>query len=192
MERIFEPFFTTKECGKGTGLGLAAVFGTVQQHQGSVTVESKLGVGIRFDVLLPLSKQMEVREIDCVPTTRGQGIVLVVDDQERLQKAAVSTLELLGYEALTAKGGLEALEVYEQSERPIDVVLLDRVMPKMNGRDGFCELKRLAPNVRVIAASGFSSPEELQDLADLGAAGQLTKPYSRGELSRALHETIHA
>ena len=190
MDRIFEPFFTTKEPGRGTGLGLAAVFGTMQQHAGSVTAESEVNRGTRFALRLPLTEQMTSAEADNESPMSGEGLVLVVDDQELPQRMARSTLEVLGYETLTAKDGLEAIEVYKQSGHRIDVVLLDMIMPRMSGRDCFDELQRMDPDVRVIAASGFSCPDELRELRGLGVTAQLKKPYSRAELSRALHTTL--
>ena len=189
IERIFEPFFTTKEPGKGTGLGLAAVFGTVQQHDGSVSVDSEVGQGACFTVRLPLASQ-PVSAASSGASVPGEGVVLVVDDWEPLQKVTRKHLEFLGYEVLTANDGLEALEVYTRADGQVDVVLLDMIMPKMDGRDCFIELKRLDPNVRVIAISGFSCPERMQELQGLGVAVQLKKPFGRTELSKALRSAI--
>jgi PAS domain S-box-containing protein len=190
VERIFEPFFTTKELGKGTGLGLAAVFGTVQQHHGSVTVDSEPGRGTCFVVRLPLADQpagpARTKDADIM----GQGTVLVVDDETVLQKMAAKTLEALGYEVLTASDGREAIDVYMSEQGRIDVVLLDMIMPTMNGRDCLVELKRLDPNVNVIATSGFSSPTDLQEMRRLGITAQLPKPYRRADLSKAISRAI--
>lgn len=192
VERIFEPFFTTKEQGKGTGLGLAAVFGTVQQHHGTVTVDSKLGRGTCFVVRLPLADQpaSQARGVDA--DIMGQGTVLVVDDERVLQKMVAKTLESLGYEVLTAGDGREAIAVYASEQERIDVVLLDMIMPTMNGRDCYAELKRLDPNVNVIATSGFSSPTDLQEMRRLGITAQLPKPYRRADLSKAVSYAIRS
>ena len=111
-----------------------------------------------------------------------------MDDQDLVRKMAGRTLESLGYEVLTASDGLEAVEVYERERGRIDVVLLDMIMPRMSGPDCFVELKRLDPNVRVIATSGFSSPEDLLEMRGLGIAAQLAKPYRRDELSSAVRQ----
>ncbi len=186
IERIFEPFFTTKVQGEGTGLGLAAVFGTVLQHDGSVTVESELGRGTTFVVRLPLTEQPASAPAEPRSSIHGEGVVLVVDDEELLQKMTASTLESLGYEVLTANDGSEAVEVYQREQGRIDAVLLDMIMPRMNGQDCFVELKRIDPNVRVVATSGFSCPDKLQEMVTQGLAGQLYKPYRRAELSEAI------
>lgn len=123
-------------------------------------------------------------------TEQGEGVVLVVDDEDLLRTLAVSALESLGYEVLTASDGLEAVEIYGREHGRIDVVLLDMVMPRMNGRDCFTELQRLNPDVRVVATSGFSSSEDLQQMQSLGLADQLPKPYRRAELSKAISDAI--
>jgi nitrogen-specific signal transduction histidine kinase/CheY-like chemotaxis protein len=192
MKRIFEPFFTTKRNGKGTGLGLAAVFGTVQQHDGSVAVQSTPGCGTTFTIRLPLSAQPANQPKNLDKAVNGEGVILVVDDQPLLRRMATKNLNVLGYEVLTASNGLEALEIYQREQRRIDVVLLDMIMPKMNGRDCFVELKRLDPQVRVIATSGFYSQDDFQEITRLGLSHHLTKPYRRAELSRVVHQAIQA
>lgn len=195
IERIFDPFFTTKEQGKGTGLGLAAVFGTVQQHGGSVTVQSNPARGTSFSVRLPLSEQQatQPKQLDH-GAVQGNGVVLVVDDQDLVRNMARKTLEVLGYEVLTASNGLEAIELYErqQQQQRIEVVLLDMVMPKMSGRDCFVALQQLNSDVRVISTSGFSSPDDLQEMKRLGLTVHLTKPYRCAELSRAVCLALEA
>ena len=190
VDRIFDPFFTTKELRKGTGLGLAAVFGTIKQHNGSVAVETELGRGTCFVVLLPLAQQQisQVQELDT--SVPGEGVVLVVDDEQLLQMVASKMLGDLGYEVLTASDGLEAIEVYRRERGRIDVVLLDMMMPRMNGQDCFVALQRIDPEVCVVAASGFSCPDELQKMSSLGLTAQLSKPYQRADLSRAVSNAI--
>ena len=193
IKRIFDPFYTTKEQGKGTGLGLTTVFGTVQQHCGSVTVESKLGLGTSFVVRLPLAESSVQQPQDCNDrVVNGNGIVLVVDDQAPLRDMAKKNLERLGYDVLTASNGLEAIEIFEREHKRIGVVLLDMIMPKMSGRDCFIQLQKIAPDVRVISASGFSSPEDLQEMLALGLTVHLTKPYRSVELSTAVGKAIQA
>ncbi|MEP3479708.1 MAG: ATP-binding protein [Fuerstiella sp.] len=191
IKRIFDPFYTTKEQGKGTGLGLAAVFGTVQQHCGSVTVESELGQGTNFSIRLPLaeSKVRHSKERND-GVINGNGMVLVVDDQAPLRDMAKKNLERLGYDVLTASDGIEAVEIFEREHKRIEVVLLDMIMPKMSGRDCFIELQRIDSDVRVISASGFSSPEDLQEMLSLGLTVHLTKPYRSAELSRAISKAV--
>lgn len=191
MERIFDPFFTTKAQGKGTGLGLAAVFGTVQQHDGSVTVESEMGQGTTFVVRLPLAQQSASKSSASDSPISGEGVVLVVDDEEFLRKTTTKTLQELGYETLTANDGVEAVELFDRKKEQIDAILLDMSMPRMNGRDCLVELRGLAPNVPIVATSGFLSPEDLENIRSLGIAEHLPKPYHRNELSKAVCNAIH-
>ena len=134
MERIFEPFFTTKEMGRGTGLGLATVYGIVKGHQGIITVSSKKGQGTTFDIYLPASakevpEQKEVQE----EILRGKETILVVDDEEIIVTITKEMLKSLGYRVLTAQSGSEALEIYRTRMNEIDLVILDMIMPGMNG-----------------------------------------------------------
>ena len=190
IERIFEPFFTTKGMSKGTGLGLAAVFGTVQQHSGSVTVQSELGRGTRFSIRLPMAHSAVLPQKIDDDVIEGEGLVLVVDDQSQVLDVTRRTLESLGYEVLTANNGLEAVELYQREQQHIDAVLLDMVMPKMSGRDCFVELRRLNPQICVIATSGNAASEDLDEMKDLGLAMHLVKPYPRVELGRAMRDVL--
>ncbi len=189
--RIFEPFFTTKEPGKGTGLGLSSVYGTIQQHNGAITVySSKTGTGTTFHVLLPLS-DIEPTEQHVPPALqKGSGRILVVDDEEVMRLTAKAILEELGYEVVVAKDGQEALQIYLEENSAFDLVLLDMVMPVMNGRDCFEAMRKHNPNVLVVLSSGFAREEDLREMKEHGVVGFLSKPYFSSTLSQTIHDAL--
>ncbi|PYT66476.1 MAG: hypothetical protein DMG42_29265 [Acidobacteria bacterium] len=156
--RIFEPFFTTKEQGKGTGLGLATVYGIVKQSGGCVWVESEPEKGARFEVYLPrvdeAAESVASEEI-ALTTVRGRKTVLIVEDEEAVRALACELLESAGYKVLTAKDGTEALAVAEQSDEPIHLLLTDVVMPKVRGPELAKRLKGLRTKLRIVYMSGY-------------------------------------
>jgi PAS domain S-box-containing protein len=191
QRRLFEPFFTTKPTGKGTGLGLAAVYGAVRDHNGAITVYSEPGHGAVFHVYLPVA--------DAPPPVRsareeivlGFGTVLVVDDEEVIRKTVTSILTALGYQVLQAANGREGVELYRQHLGAISVVLLDMVMPELNGQECFREIRRLDPQARIIISSGFARDADITQLFDEGLAGYLQKPYRRVDLSREVGRVLN-
>lgn len=192
MQHIFEPFFTTKKQGQGTGLGLASVFGTVQQHKGAISVCSEAGNGTAFHIFLPLA----LTTADSKSTTKsgkalsGTGTVLIVDDEEIMRTTGAEMLNSLGYDILFAENGRQALDVFKQNITRIDVVLLDMIMPEMNGRECFMELKRIKPDISVILSSGFSKDEEVETMKANGLRCFIRKPYRIVEMSQAIHDAI--
>jgi PAS domain S-box-containing protein len=186
MSKVFEPFFTTKEIGKGTGLGLAAVYGTLSDHQGAITLSSRLGEGTSFHLYLPLSGARKSAEPEIGDLTQGSGGVLLVDDEEILRDIGRSILTDLGYRTFVAADGAQALEIYAREQQHISLVILDMVMPKMGGRETLIQLRAKFPEVRVLMASGFQREGAAAELAALGASGFLQKPYSMSALSRAV------
>lgn len=191
-DKIFEPFFTTKEQGQGTGLGLAAVYGTVKQHRGSISVYSEPDVGTTFQILLPLFADGRTIAPVSQELIRGTGTILLVDDEEVMRITADAILEELGYRVLTADNGEEAVAIYEERRDDIDLVVLDMIMPVMNGKDCFVRLQQLEPNVRVILSSGFTKEEDLDDMKKRGLKGFIRKPYLSGPLSRAVHDALQS
>jgi len=190
IQHIFEPFFTTKEVGKGTGLGLAAVYGTVTDHHGCITISSEPGLGTVFKLYLPLSSEKNMEVTSCSELVRGTGGVLLVDDEEILRSVGKSLLEELGYRVYLAEDGEQALEVYGREREHISLVILDMVMPVMGGKEALVRLRERYPDIRILISSGFNQEGSVDELKRLGAQGFLNKPYLLNELSRAVAESI--
>lgn len=193
MPRIFEPFFTTKPPGKGTGLGLAAALGTIRQHRGGIRVASTPGHGACFSVFLPLTVAADLKE-ELQPVTPrlrqrdgvSSGTILLVDDEAYMRDCGSEVLSRAGYTVLQAKDGEEAVGLFRERHSQIDLVLLDMIMPKMNGRDCFHALRAIRPDVRIIISSGFSRLEDLSELAASGMCGFIRKPYRAQELKQTV------
>jgi PAS domain S-box-containing protein len=193
LGRIFEPFFTTKPAGKGTGLGLSTVFGIVRQHNGWLEVESKTGLGTTFRIYLPASKQpVDKAEVVIDTALRsGRETVLVAEDEETLRQMVVQVLRFQGYTVLEAASGRDALEVWEQSRRPIDLLLTDMVMP--GGIMGGELAERLSihcPRLKVIYTSGYSPGMAGKDASLLRRRNFLAKPYSISKLAQFVRECL--
>ncbi|OGV78231.1 MAG: hypothetical protein A3K19_04750 [Lentisphaerae bacterium RIFOXYB12_FULL_65_16] len=186
---LFEPFFTTKPVGKGTGMGLAAVHGTVGKHQGAIDVSSEVGHGTCFKIYLPLAKTPALpaapdRTAAAAPLVKLR--ILVVDDEELVCALASEVLQEAGHTVTTAADGNQALEIYRRHWQDIDLVLLDMMMPKLSGSETFRAMKAINPGVRVILSSGFSLDGDAQAVLSDGALGFVAKPYRRGELLAAI------
>jgi len=191
IEKIFEPFFTTKKEGQGTGLGLSAVLGTVQQHKGEITVKSQINQGTVFKILLPLSSETQIQDqIEKPVNVSGKGKILIVDDEHVIRITAQAILENLGYEIKTAVNGKDALEVIKNSPDNFDLVLLDMIMPEMNGKECFIELKKINPEIKVVLSSGFSREEDIELMRSLGIKGFIRKPFTGSELGIAVKNAI--
>ncbi len=186
-ERIFEPFFTTKEPGKGTGLGLAMVYGIVKNHGGWVHVYSEPGSGTIFKVYLPACAKaaVEVRA-DQSQVCFGSETILVVDDEEIIRSTLKATLESFSYRVLLAHNGVQALKLYAEYKDEIDLVLLDIVMPIMGGAETLDKLKEINPKVKVLLSSGYSESGQAQAIIDRGVRGFIQKPYQIGAFLNAL------
>ena len=190
VARVFEPFFTTKEVGKGTGLGLAAVYGTITDHHGCITIYSEPGVGTVFKLYLPLSHENKIDDVAHDEVIRGSGGVLLVDDEEILRNVGRAILEDLGYRVFLAEDGIKALEVYAKEGKDISLVILDMLMPRMGGRETLMRLKQSYPDVKVLISSGFHQDGTIEELENLGAIGFLQKPYLRRNLCKAVADAI--
>lgn len=192
QERIFEPFFTDKEPGKGTGMGLAMVYGVVASHGGIVTVYSEEGQGASFKVYLPLADEAtpDVAMGVPLPLRHGTGTILVVDDEPMLRDLAAAMLGQLGYQVITAIDGLEGLKVYQQRHEEIDLMIIDMTMPRMNGVECLKAVKEVDSNVCVIMATGYSTIDLAKQTADSNVYGLLQKPFRMNELSEAVGNAL--
>ncbi len=194
LTRIFEPFFTTKEVGKGTGLGLAVVYGIVQQHHGYITCSSEPRHGTTFDIYFPLAKN----DISNAEPATGQRLtpagrsetILIVDDDQTIRNLASSLLELSGYRVLEAPDGLEALDIYRRTDQKIDLVILDLVMPNMGGMECMEKLREINPAVRIIVVTGYSEDGTEHNLLTKGARAVLRKPYSQLDLLENIRSAL--
>jgi len=192
-DQIFDPFFTTKEVGQGTGLGLATVAAIVRSHGGFVNVYSELGSGTTFRLYLPARDVAadEPEPEDSHVPPRGQGeLVLVVDDEQSIREVARRTLEAFGYRVITATDGADAVAVYARRGEEIDVVLTDVVMPIMDGPATIRALRRMDPEVRIIAASGLGTHGGIARFVDEGVTHFLAKPYTAENLLETLHRVL--
>jgi PAS domain S-box-containing protein len=192
LEHIFEPFFTTKGVGRGTGLGLAMVYGIVKSHNGYITCYSEIGHGTTFKIYLPT-----VEEAPEVPRDRverlpegGTETILLVDDEESVRELGKEMLETVGYHVLTCSDGEEAMGLYTQRMGDIHLVLLDLIMPGMGGKSCLDALLRLDPRVKVLIASGYSVNGRLEDTLRSGARGFISKPYELRELLQRVRDIL--
>ncbi len=194
LERIFEPFFTTKEIGRGTGLGLASAYGIIQNHKGIITVDSKIGIGSTFAIFLPASEKTPApdrRPYDHLHT-KGNETVLLVDDEDINIDVTRRILERMGYQPLVAKNGFEALNIYRQNLEKIDIVILDMIMPDMNGSETYDRLRQLNPNVKVLLSSGYSVDGMATSILSKGCNGFIQKPFTVDKLSQKLRQILDA
>jgi PAS domain S-box-containing protein len=187
QQRIFDPFFTTKEMGRGTGLGLASVYGIVKNHDGFINVYSEKGEGTTFNFYLPTSEEDIVDEKDLAENIlKGFETVLLVDDEDMIIDVGKPILEQMGYNVLTATGGKEALDIYEKNKQEIGIVILDMIMPGMGGGDTYDRLKELNPDIKVLLSSGYSINGQATKILERGCDGFIQKPFNVMGLSRKI------
>jgi PAS domain S-box-containing protein len=191
LDRIFEPFFTTKELGRGTGLGLASVYGIVKGHGGYIDVESEERRGTTFKIYLPASDE-KIQKTSEGPDQiiKGTGTVLLVDDEEMVLEVGERFLKVMGYQVLTAREGEEAIEVYKKHRDTIDLVLLDIIMPNMKGGEVFDRLKEIRPDIKVLLSSGYSIDGEASLILERGCSGFIQKPFDMTQLSQSISATL--
>ena len=189
QRRMFEPFFTTKEKGRGIGMGLAAVYGTVKGHHGAIATNSELGHGTSIQLLLPVTR-VETKEATRSRETANNTLdacnVMVVDDEEPVREVTTRLLSHLGCNVKAIADGFGAIDYYRSHWRDVDVVVLDMVMPLLDGKSVYYALRQINPHVQVILASGYSIDGTIQSLLDEGVRGFVQKPFTLLTLSEAL------
>jgi PAS domain S-box-containing protein len=192
QKRIFEPFFTTKTMGKGTGLGLASAFGIVKNHDGIIHFESAVGKGTTFYVYLPVSDKIVAAETETTCALKpGCETILIVDDEEFILDTCTAMLEKMGYKVLIAGSGEKALEVFRKNQSKIDLVILDMVMPGMDGLETFEYLNQLDPQVKVILSSGYSIEDITDEILEKGRTELIQKPFSLSQINRIIREMLN-
>jgi two-component system cell cycle sensor histidine kinase/response regulator CckA len=199
MEKIFDPFFTTKPKGKGTGLGLAISYSIVKRHNGLILVESRIGHGSRFRILLPVPDAAPgpaplpapAAAAGPAPAAGGRGeTVLVVDDEKTVRGVLTRILERNGYKVVLAEDGAEGVEKYKANRDAVDLVILDIAMPRMNGNEAYGALMEVNPKLKVLVSSGYSEEDRVADLMGRGANGFLRKPYESETVLAAVRDVL--
>jgi signal transduction histidine kinase/ActR/RegA family two-component response regulator len=190
--RVFEPFFTTKEVGKGTGLGLATVYGIVEQFGGTITLVSAPGEGARFDLLLPLAERIPEAVAPVAVAGAGSERILLVEDEPSVRAIVTKMLTAHGYAVVTADDPIDALELLARDAPPPELIVSDLVMPNMSGVAFAERAESLHPGIRFLFISGYSGHAMLEDSSLLEAAQLLQKPFTVGELTQAVRESLDA
>jgi two-component system cell cycle sensor histidine kinase/response regulator CckA len=180
-QRVFDPFFTTQEKGRGTGLGLASAYGIIKNHRGMITVYSESGHGTTFSVYLPLSNKEAQRETPVAARLiTGAGTILLVDDEEMIIDVGKAMLERLGYRVFTAPGGQQAVEAVTRMGTEIDLVILDMIMPGMDGGKTFDRIREIQPQIPVMLSSGYAINGQAEEI----------KPFNMSEFSKQVRKIL--
>jgi two-component system, cell cycle sensor histidine kinase and response regulator CckA len=193
QKRIFEPFFTTKRPDKGTGLGLASVYGIIKNHAGFITVSSELGKGSTFNIFLPASdqnKMIEEKSPEHEMLLTGKETILLVDDELSNVAPTKELLENIGYRVTIVGSGQEAITIYMEKWKEIDLVILDMIMPGISGGNTFDALQKINPAVKVILSSGYSVDGDAQQIMNRGCKGFIQKPFRIITLSKKIREIL--
>ncbi len=191
--RIFDPFFSTKEHGKGSGLGLAVVYGIVQSHRGFIEVESAPGQGASFRVYFPAGTRKPLPErprTSVLKSGRGSEGVLVVEDEDLLRQVIVKLLKERGYSVFEAKDGIEAVDLFMKNQKSIDVVFSDMGLPKLGGWEACVTMREIKPDVRILLASGFVEPHVKSEIDSAVGIAFVAKPYEHSEVVSALRRVL--
>ncbi len=193
QRRIFEPFFTTKAGEQGTGLGLASAYSIIKHHHGFISVYSEKGRGSTFNIYLPAAScPAEEKGWMASEIVPGQGMVLLVDDEEMIRHVGEEMLQAIGYDVITAASGEEAVTRLKEAPEAVDVVILDLIMPGMNGGATFDALRAVRSDIRVLISSGYSFNGQADSIMQRGCSGFIQKPFNMVDLSRKLDEILNA
>ncbi len=192
-KRIFEPFFTTKQMGRGTGLGLASVFGIIKNHKGFVKVASSPGKGSVFTIYLPAGDGKAPKAVPAPreqKVVRGSETIMVVDDEAYICEAFNDLLRAMGYDVIACQTPEEALRIIKDKSRKIDLAIVDMVMPEMDGEELFDKAMQIRPEMKVIIASGYTKDERVEAIVKRGASGFIQKPFDPSTLSEAIRAAL--
>ncbi len=193
QDRIFEPFFTTKEMGRGTGLGLASVYGIIKSHGGYINVYSEKERGTVFTIYLPASEKavaVEDAESMAAPIIKGSGTILLIDDEQMIIDVGIELLAELGYTAVSAMSGQEAIDIFEKDQDQIDLIIMDMIMPGMSGGETFDRLKAIDPDIKVLLSSGYSINGQATDILRRGCEGFIQKPFNMNQLAETVQTSM--
>ncbi len=187
QQRIFDPFFTTKEMRRGTGLGLASVYGIIKNHGGIINVSSKKGEGATFNIYLPASEKEVIEEKNPpAEISKWSEGVLLVDDEDMIIDVGSQLLKKMGYKVLSAKSGKEAIQLYKENKDKIDIVILDMIMPDMGGGATYDRLKEINPDIKVLLSSGYSIDGQATQILKRGCNSFIQKPFDMKGLSNKI------
>ncbi len=190
-QRIFDPFFSTKASGKGTGLGLASVYGIIKNHGGYIDVQSQKGQGSQFSIFLPATDKKVLEIAEPAPEImQGSGTILIVDDEEMVLDVGARVLKKLGYTVQESNNGRNAVALYKKLQDKINLVVLDIVMPDMGGGEVYDRLKEINPKVKVLLSSGYSIDDQAREIMERGCDGFIQKPFSMKAMSDKLSEIL--
>ncbi len=193
ITRIFDPFFTTKEQGQGTGLGLATAYGIIKSHKGLLKVKSQLGTGSSFMIFLPATPAKVKRSAEPEENRKiynGKGTILLVDDEAGVIEVCSEMLENLGYKVKAVTDGMQAIDILKSRDFKIDLVLLDMVMPQINGQQTFEKIREVDPDMKILICSGYTKEEKIQKMVEKGCDEYILKPFDVVELSEKLNNVL--
>lgn len=190
-QQLFNPFFTTKDKGRGTGLGLASAYGIIKNHDGFITVHSKLGQGTTFTIYLPLSDRNAIRDVPREDVLfKGSETVLLVDDEKMILEVGQAMLGKLGYRVIAAAGGKQAVDIVTQKRNELDIVILDLIMPGMDGGKVFDCIRKIRPQMPIMLSSGYAINRQADEIMQRGCNGFLQKPFNVFELSQKVRKIL--
>jgi two-component system, cell cycle sensor histidine kinase and response regulator CckA len=195
LDKLYEPFFTTKKMQKGTGLGLSINYGIIQKHQGFIDVHSEVGKGSAFEIYLPVPQIEPVvlnDEQDIPVLSSKKETILVVDDETQILALIERLLVRCGYRVILAENGRHAITIYENKKNSIDLVILDLIMPEVDGKDCLTKLQKMNPAIKVILTTGFTADSSAHELIKDGVLGVIEKPFELPQLSQIIYNAFHS